>query len=249
MPPLVETLIPIIIAHIVILVVVIVVVKRLLLSDTMNAVNRIKQVESEVRKREEGIRQEIAEHEKELEKKKEESRQELEREREESQKKVAQDRDKIVAEANQERDRIIEEAKRNQQQIEEQLRQDMKEKSVEYAGELFNLVFSDNVTPEIDKKFVGELLDALEEVDAGSITVNSEETEFRTAHPLDSEQKQRLQSLLKEKFQVDAEVKEEVDESLIGGMVFQLGSLKIDGSLKNRFEEAVDQVKKEAHAT
>jgi F0F1-type ATP synthase delta subunit len=248
MPPILNTLIPVVIAHVVILVVVIVVIKRLLLSDTARAVSRVKQVETEVRKREQGIREEIAEHEKEFEKKKEESRKQLDKEKEEAQKKVAEERDRIIAEANQEKEKIIEDAKSNRRKMEEQLKQEMKEQSVDYAGELFNLVFSENVTPEIDKKFMDELLGALEEVDAANITVSSDEAEFKTAHPLDPEQKQRLEKMLKEKFNVDVEVKEDVDDSLIGGMIFKLGSLQIDGSLKNRFEEAVEQVKKEAHA-
>jgi F0F1-type ATP synthase delta subunit len=38
-----------------------------------------------------------------------------------------------------------------------------------------------------------------------------------------------------------------VDDSLLAGLVLKMGSLEIDGSLRNRYQEAVQEVKKEAH--
>ena len=61
-------------------------------------------------------------------------------------------------------------------------------------------------------------------------------------------QKARLERLLAEKFGVQVTVNEEIKEELMGGLVFKLGSLEIDGSLLNRFHEAAAEVKKEARA-
>jgi len=90
------------------------------------------------------------------------------------------------------------------------------------------------------------LLDALEEIDPGSITVEGSDGEFICSHPLAPEQKQRLEKILAEKFGVKTHVEERVQKDLMAGLIFKLGSLEIDGSLLNRYREAAAEVKKTA---
>jgi F0F1-type ATP synthase delta subunit len=244
MPDALKLLIPIIAAHIVVLVVILVFIKRLLLGDTLRAVERVKQVETEVRKKEERIRKEIEEHEKDFQKRKADAEEDLRRRREDTDREIARLKDTTIADAKKEGDRILEQARKGEEKMRQQIAQEMEEKAIDYAGEIFKLVFSENVTVALDKQFVGELLEALEQVDAASITVDSGQAEFTTCHPMDLDQKARLEALLKEKFGVDIKIKEKVQESLLAGIVLKLGSLEIDGSLLNRFLEAVAEVKK-----
>ena len=65
-----KILLPIVVLHVAVLIAVIIVIKKMLVGDTVNAVSRIRQVEAEVRKKEESIRAEIAAHEKEFAEKK-----------------------------------------------------------------------------------------------------------------------------------------------------------------------------------
>lgn len=246
MQEMLKFLIPIIVAHVLVLVVIVIVIKRLLLSDTMTAVSRIKQVEAEVRKKEEGIRQEIEEHEKEFARKKAEAEEEIERHREAAEKELAKTRDQVIADAKKEGDAILERAKKGEEKLRQEIARDMEEKAVDYGGEVFKLVFSDKIGEELNKQFTSELLDALEEVDAASITVDSDEVEFKSSHPMDPEQKKRLEKMLADKFGVDIKIEEKIEEDLLAGLVFKLGSLEIDGSLRNRYQEAAAEVKKSA---
>lgn len=243
-----KLLIPIIVAHVVVLVVLVVVIRKMLLGDTVKAIAKIRAVEDEVRRKEEGIRQEIAQHEKEFEQKKAEAAAQMQADRERSEKEVNSMRDQVVGEARKEADKIIEQAKANEEKFRKQLAQDMEEKSVEYGGQVFELVFSEKVTPDIDKAFINELLDALSEIDAGAITVDTEDAAFSTAREMDAEQKARLEGILNEKFGASISINETVDPTLMAGISFKLGSLEIDGSLRNRFNEAVAEVKKNARA-
>jgi len=244
----VKLLAPIIVAHVVVLAVIIVIIRKMLWSDTVKAVERIRQVEAEVRKKEEAIRKEISEHEKDFGRKKAEAEAALQEQREKSEKEVTGMRDHIVGEARKEADKIIEQAKANEEKFRKQLAQDMEEKTVEYSGQVFDLVFSEKVTPDIDKAFINELLDALNEIDAGSITVETDQAEFITAREMDAEQRARLEGILNEKFNANIKIKEKVDPALMAGISFKLGSLEIDGSLRNRFLEGVAEVKKNARA-
>lgn len=246
MQDILRILIPIVIAHIVVLAVIIFIIKRLLLGDTTRAMHRIQQVESDVRKKEEGIRRQIAEHEEAFARKKTEAEEDLEKRREEAEKEAARTREQVVAEARKEADRILEQARRNEEKLRDQVMLEMEEKAVDYAARIFHLVFSERMTEAVNKAFIDELLDALDEVDGSTITVDAAEAEFTTSHPLDEEQKQRLQRLLAEKFGAEVEVNESVKEDLIAGMILKLGSLEIDGSLLNRYQEAAVEAKKEA---
>lgn len=239
-----KVIIPILVMHAVVLAGILFVIKKMLLGDTMRAVERIRQVESEVRRKEEGIRKEIDEHEKEFSRKKAEAEVDLQKRREESDAEVATVREQALADARKEGEKIIEQAKKNEEKLRQQILQDMEEKAVEYGGQIFKLVFSEEMNVELNKHFISELLDALEEIDSESITVDSNEATFTASHPIDAEQKKRIESLLKEKFDVDIKVEETVQEDLLGGLILKLGSLEIDGSLINRFGEAVDEVKK-----
>jgi F-type H+-transporting ATPase subunit b len=244
MSDILRILIPIAVVHVVVLAVIIVVIKRLLLSDTMHAVQRLRQVEDEVRKKEEGIRQEIAEHEKEFEKKKAEAAAELAAQKAAMEKEVAREREQVLAAARQESDKILDQTRKNETKLKEQMARDIAARAVDYAGEVFKLVFSEKLGAEVNRQFTQELIDALAELDASAITVEANEVAFTSSHPMDAGQKEQLKRILKEKFELDVAINETVQEDLLAGLVFKLGSLEIDGSLRNRYQEAAEEVKK-----
>ena len=82
-------------------------------------------------------------------------------------------------------------------------------------------------------------------MDAGSITISAPAIEVICSHPLEAEHRTRLKEIVLRKFDVKLDIRETVDPSLIAGVKIKLGSLEIDGSLKNRFNEAIDQLKSE----
>ncbi len=107
-------------------------------------------------------------------------------------------------------------------------------------------ILRERINQELNRQFVEELLDALDEVDGGSITLDGSDVEFIASHPLDQEQKTRIEQLIQEKFGAQIRVNETIREDLLAGLVMKIGSLEIDGSLLNRYHEAVEEVKKTA---
>ena len=246
MSDMLKLLLPIIATHVVVLAVVVVVIKRILLGDTSKAVESVREVENEIRKKEAGIREQIEEHERVFQQQKMAAEKELDEHRNQADKEVARARDQVLGEARTEADRMVEQARRNEEKFRQQIAQDMEEKAVLYAGEIFELVFTEKMAEAVDRVFTDELLDALDTMDASSITVDAGKVEFTSARPIAPAQKSRLEGLLKEKFQADVKVQETVQEDLVAGLAFKLGSLEIDGSLSNRMKEAVEEVKKHA---
>jgi len=238
--------IPIIAVHVVVLLAIVVLVRLILVRQAAGAIARVKQVEDEVRKKEEQIRREIEDHEKTFASKKESAEREMQAQRDEAKREVARMMEQATNNAKAESQKILDQAHRNEEKMKEQLALQMEEKSVEYGGKVFKLVFSDLMTAELDRLFIAELIEALGEIEKGSITVESAEAEVTTANPLSEEQKTQIQSVLASNLHDDAVIVENTDETLLGGLVLKMGSLEIDGSLRNRYREAVNEVRKEA---
>jgi F0F1-type ATP synthase delta subunit len=239
-----KIIVPIAGAHVVVLVAIVLAVKRVLLGDTRQAVERVRQVEAEVKKKEEAMRRQLAEHDREFEKRKAEAEEALERHKAENQKEAARVRDEMVAEAKRESEEIVERARQAEKRLKEQVVQEMEEKLVAYAGDMLKLIFSERIDAALNTHFVGELLDALEEIEPGTITVETDEAVVISSHPFVADDEKRLEALLREKLDRPITVSQQIDADLLAGIILKIGSLEIDGSLKTRFEEAAAEMKK-----
>lgn len=247
MSEILKVMLPMVIVQVAVFAAIVVVTKRLLLSDTLKAVDRIKKVEAEVRKREEGIRQQIQDHEQEFQKKKAEAETDLERRRDMAEKEVTRMRDQILSDAKKESETIIDNARKGEEKFRRQIQQEMEEKAVEYGVDTYRLVMSEKMTDSLNGQFIDELLDAIEQIDSSSITADGD-AEFKSSHPIPDAQKKRLEQLLAEKFKVHVEIQEKIVPDLLAGLVFKLGSLEIDGSLRSRLQEAASEIKKSINA-
>lgn len=239
------SLVIILLAQLVVFVVIVVVLRKLLLSDTMNAVQRLKSAEADLAKKEDVMRQKMDAHEQEFLKKQAVAQEEADRKRVTDEQDLGRLRDRVKAEAKVEADKILGDAQLAKEKIREQLVRETSGKAVEYAGELFKMVISKNVGEKLNMVFVDELIGALSEVDETSIHVEANESEFIASHKLDAAQKGRLEALLAQKFGASIKINERIDESLLAGLIIKLGSLEIDGSLLNRYKEGVNEIKRQ----
>ncbi len=250
MQELLSVAIPIVLVHVVILVVLVLGIRLVLRATASKAVARVRQVEEEVRKQEEELHREKDRLERELADRKAESERQIEALRDEAKREAVHAKEKALSEAKKDAQKIIDQAKANEKKLREQIEREMEDKAVDYGGQIFKLVFSDLVNAELNQIFTGELVDALNEIEPGSITVDTGEALISTSHTLSEETRSRLEKVLREKFHEKAEIRETIDEELMSGIVLKMGSLEIDGSLRNRYQEAVREVQKAvAHRT
>lgn len=239
------SLLTILVAQLVVFAVIVVVLRKLLLSDTMNAVKRLKTAESDLAKKEDAMRQKMEAHEQEFLQKQAAAQEEADRKRTAAEQDLSKLRDRIRAEAKAEADKILGDAQLAKEKLREQLVRETQGKAVEYAGDLFKLVISRSVNEKLNAAFVDELMVALTEVDETTIHIEASEAEFIASHKLDPAQKSRLEALVARKFGVTLSINEKIDDGLLAGLVIKLGSLEIDGSLLNRYREGVNEIKKQ----
>ena len=246
--PVVRIALPILGMHVVALAVVLVLIKLIVGGYAARTIKRVRLVEDEVRNKESDIKRQIEQHDRELAAKKNELENELQTQRESGRREAARLKEQAIADAKSEREKILEQARKTEEKMRQQLQHQMEERAVQHGGRIFDLVFSDLMSASLNRQFIAELLDALSEIDEGSLTLESHAAEVVASHPMDEDQKERLLKILTEKFGDKVTLSESSDESILGGIVLKLGSLEIDGSLRNRYREAVDEVVKEAHS-
>jgi F0F1-type ATP synthase delta subunit len=239
------TLVYLVIAQVVVFGLMVVGLRQLLLRDTLAATNRLRDAEAELGKKEETLRHKLEETEAEYRRKSAETQETLTRERETAEREVARLRDTMLDEAKKERDRLLGDAQRNKEKQRQELMLELDSKSIDYAGSVFELVFSEEIGSTLNAAFLQELLAAMEEMDATSINVEAGEVEIESSHALEPDQKERIRDLVARKFNVQLDIKEKVNPKLIAGLKLKLGSLEIDGSLQNRFREAVEELKRQ----
>lgn len=239
------TMIYLVLAQAVVFVVMVIGVKQLLLRDAAKATNALREAEAELGKKEEAVRKRIDENEAEFRRKSVEAQETLTRTREAMEREIAKNREAMLDDAKKERDRMVEDAQRSIEKVRQELYREAETRTLDYAGKIYEMVFSDDLGKNLDHAFLEELLAALEEMDASNITVNAPSIEVECSHPLDDKHKTRIQDLVARKFDASLPVSETVNPELIAGVKIKLGSLEIDGSLRNRFREAVGQLKSE----
>ena len=233
--------------HVVLLGAIILFVRLYMQGSARRAVARVREVEEEVRKREENMRLEVEQHERDLAERKAEFERQMEGLQDEAKREAAHVKERAVNEAKHDAQKILDQAKANEKKFRDQITREMEEKAVDYGGQIFQLVFSDLLTSELNALFTGELIEALGEIEAGTVTVETAEAHITTSHTLPDEVRERLTAVLREKFHKEAKVTEHIDEALLSGVVLKMGSVEIDGSLLNRYREAVREVQKAVH--
>ena len=93
----------------------------------------------------------------------------------------------------------------------------------------------------VDFSSIREEFTRLVDADSGLITA-----QVVSASPLDDQRRDRLQRALSERTGLDVRLEVEVDESLIGGVVANVGDLVFDGSIRAQLESLRANLTKES---
>lgn len=234
-----------IIAQLVVFAILVMGLKRLLMEDTRQATAKLREIESDLGRKEDAVRKRIEDNEAEFRRKSAEAQETLGKAKETMEREIARTRDGLLDEARKERDKIVDEANRSKEKLRQELIREAQAQAVEHARRVYELVFSEELGKTLDHSFLDELLGALEEMDASSITISAAAIEVVCSHPMEPAHRERLKEIVSRKFGVKLDVRETVDPELIAGVKIKLGSLEIDGSLRNRFNEAIEQLKSE----
>ena len=143
---------------------------------------------------------------------------------------------KILTEAKQEKEFIIQQAINEKDKVREEISEEIRKASGKELCEILQRVLSAESQKLFHEGLVAEVLAELKNV--GKETFPKEEKVFVTvAETMSEESKEQLQIILKDKMDGELMIKEVIDKAILGGMIIQMGSLVIDGSLIAKLKE------------
>ena len=153
-------------------------------------------------------------------------------------KQMAEEKAKILAEANHHAEEVIKQADNARLALLAEMNNKVDEKAVVKAVELLSAAMPENIRRDLQQVWFEALLSSsYEEMDRLNIPAGLNEVKVVSAFALDEGQRQRLKDKLREKLGFDITLTEEVDPGIIAGLVVNIGSLFLDGSLKFKIEE------------
>ncbi len=167
-----------------------------------------------------------------------EAREEIERSRQEIVQNAERERDRLVSEARGRAEEIIQHAEKSRYQLLAELEQRINKASIQKASELIGEVLPETFKKDVHRHWTEELLKgSFAQLEEARLPSDLKQVMVTSAFPLEEEERQVLFKKLKNKVGKDIPIKEEVDPKVVAGFVISIGSLIIDGSLRERITE------------
>ena len=193
--------------------------------------------------------QEYAEKEKEISKRLQEAKQQAQetvlRAHSEAEKRKAQlikdaeeERDSILKQARTQSEEVIQHADKSRQLLLAEIDQRIAKAAIVKACELIESSLSDEFKKEVHKRWVEDLINGgFKGIGNLKIPENIKEAKVISAFPLTDEQRKAISKKLKDTLKRDIRLKEDNDPKIVSGLIITVGSLVLDGSLKNKIQE------------
>jgi F0F1-type ATP synthase membrane subunit b/b' len=150
---------------------------------------------------------------------------------------AAEEKARILEEAQAKADEVIKQADNARLALLGELQQKINEKAIDKAQELLQDALPESFRREVHSRWVSDVIaNSFQELDRLRVPEGLSEVKVVSAFNLTEEEKSNLKLKLKEKLGFEVKLLEEYDPSLICGLVVNIGSLILDGSLKFKIQ-------------
>jgi F0F1-type ATP synthase membrane subunit b/b' len=139
---------------------------------------------------------------------------------------------------------MLEQSKQKLQAMENELNAQFERQVIQMSEKLFSLVFSGRSRQGLQRVLILELIDEIAALPAERFPRQVGVVQVRCGCPLSEDERSLLKGVLSEKTGGQVELSEQPEETMIAGLIMQLGPLTLDGSLKNRLDKAILYAKK-----
>ncbi len=173
-----------------------------------------------------------------------EAQTEAERLRTQNIKDTESQRDTIINQARSQSETIIQQADKSRQALIAELEVRIQKEAINKACELMQVTLPEKFRQDVHLYWVKELLeDGFSQLKHLKFPDDINEIKVTSAFALTEEQRKSLAKKIKEVLGHDAQIKEETESKVVAGLIISIGSLVLDGSLKNKIEEQAKNTK------
>jgi F0F1-type ATP synthase delta subunit len=166
------------------------------------------------------------------------AQEEAEKKRAEVIKEVEAERDRILNQTRTQSNEMMQQADRSCQALISELEERIEKEAINRACELIENTLPEQFKRDVHASWVEELIkDGFSQMQRLRIPQDVKEVKISSAFSLNEGQRLALAKKLKNIFSRDITLKEEVDPKIVAGIIISVGSLVLDGSLKNKIQE------------
>lgn len=149
-----------------------------------------------------------------------------------------EERDTVIKQARTTSEAIIQQADKSRQQLLGEIDERIAKESIKKACELIQETLPEQLKQIVHTHWVDELIEnGFKQAGKLNISEDTHEIRILSAFALNEEQNKRLSRVIKEAVGRPVTVQVVIDPKLVAGLVISIGSLVLDGSLKNKIQE------------
>lgn len=153
-------------------------------------------------------------------------------------KEVQDEKDKLLKQARIRAEEMIEQADKARRQLLTEIEDRISKEAVNKSCELLHDVLPEEFKQIVHKQWVDDLIEnGFSQVERLHIPPDIGEAKIVSAFALSDEHRKKLSRKLKDALGHEVVLKEELNPKVVAGLIITLGSLVLDGSLKNKIQE------------
>ncbi len=152
--------------------------------------------------------------------------------------KVVKEKENILKQARSQSEAIMQQADKSREQIILELDQRIAKEAIKKASELIQYALPEDIKIAAHAQWVKDLIEnGFDKIGRVKISEGVKEAKVVSAFALDQGDRSKLLKKINGLLGSEAELKEEVDPKIVAGIVVEIGSVVLDGSLGNRILE------------
>ncbi len=144
-----------------------------------------------------------------------------------------------VIKAKEEAKRMLNHAEGESEKMKDNVMGHAHEKAIELSVEMLKATFTGQGKEALQHELLSELIDEISKIAKDKFTVKTKRVTILSAQALKTDEKTKLAQILKEKMGGAVDIDESVDKDIIAGLIIKIGSLTIDGSIRNKLRKVI----------
>lgn len=214
------------------------ILRRVMTKNVTDATRHLEELNQDYTKKEQEVNRQLQEAQQKSQNILKETQEEVEKLRAQIIKEAESERDKILEQARAQSDTIIQQAEKSRQMLIAEINQRIVENALIRAAELIQQVLPERLRERIHRYWVEDLISSsFGDLDRLHLPEGVLEVRAASAFKLTNDQRQALKAKIEEKLGHQINFREEIAPGIIAGLVVNIGSLVLDGSLKNKIQE------------
>ena len=218
--------------------------KKILYQDTESSINRLDRVYQEMLNKQKELTQKIEAAEKEYGAKKEEATLIVSKMKAEAMDEVRQKQDEVIKKAKSEAEEIMKKAHESEEKFQKGLEKNFNVKVINQSVKLLGVVFSPKLAGALHRELVIEFLERSKAFDLSGVGAHIDTLTVKSAMALQKDEQDKIQAFIGSKLNRSIKIKYLVEANLVAGVLFQFGTLLLDGSFTYYVREAAEQDRK-----